>query len=82
MALKSKLKNYVARRRSEIGGLLRQARLKKGWTQEQAAQVLECTRVTYVRVELGKAELTFSELEYLATQMGMTLGALLSEGKG
>lgn len=72
------VKRYVARRRVEIGRRIRAVREKKGLSQAQAAQVLGCTRVTYTRVELGQAELTVSELEYLAKTWGVSLKSLLA----
>ncbi len=71
------VKVYVARRRSEIGRRIRETRLAKGWSQEQVAQALGCTRVTFTRVELGQAELTASELEFLALTMGVSVNAFL-----
>jgi len=76
--LASDLKSYVAKRRVEIGQRIRAVREKKGLSQSQAAQVLGCTRVTYTRVELGQAELTVSELEYLALNWGVSLRTLLA----
>ena len=76
--LATDVKSYVARRRVEIGQRIRAVRLKKGLSQAQAAQVLGCTRVTYTRVELGQAELTVSELEYLAKAWGVSLKRLLA----
>ncbi|MCC6190613.1 MAG: helix-turn-helix transcriptional regulator [Anaerolineales bacterium] len=72
------VKRYVARRRVEIGRRIRAVRETKGLSQAQAAQVLGCTRVTYTRVELGQAELTVSELEYLAKTWGVSLQSLLA----
>lgn len=78
MMLATDVKTYVAKRRVEIGQRIREARLKKGISQAQAAQVLGCTRVTFTRVELGQAELTVSQLEYLAKTWGTSLHTLLS----
>lgn len=74
----SDVKSYVARRRVEIGRRIRAVREQKGFSQAQAAQVLGCTRVTYTRVELGQAELTVSELEFLAKAWGVSLKSLLA----
>ena len=76
--LAGNVKSYVAKRRVEIGQRIRAVREKKGLSQAQAAQVLGCTRVTYTRVELGQAELTVSELEYLAKTWGVSLSTLLA----
>lgn len=76
--LASDVKSYVAKRRVEIGQRIRAVREKKGLSQAQAAEVLGCTRVTYTRVELGQAELTVSELEYLAKAWGVSLRAMLA----
>jgi DNA-binding XRE family transcriptional regulator len=77
-ALATRVKCYAARRQVEIGRRLRAVREKKGLSQAQAAQVLGCTRVTYTRVELGQAELTISELEFLAKAWGVSLRSLLA----
>jgi transcriptional regulator with XRE-family HTH domain len=74
----SDVKSYVAKRRVEIGQRIRAVREKKGLSQAQAAEVLGCTRVTYTRIELGQAELTVSELEYLAKAWGVSLKSMLA----
>ena len=74
----SDVKSYVAKRRVEIGQRIRAVREKKGLSQAQAAQILGCTRVTYTRIELGQAELTVSELEYLAKAWGVSLKSMLA----
>lgn len=71
-------KSYVAKRRVEIGKRMRSVRKEKGWSQARVAQVLGCTRVTYTRVELGQAELTVTELEFLALNWGVSLKTLLA----
>ena len=71
-------KSYMTRRRAEIGQRMRAIRKKKGWSQAQTAEMLGCTRVTYTRVELGQAELTVTELEYLALNWGVSLKTLLA----
>ena len=76
--LASDVKSYVAKRRVEIGQRIRAVREKKGLSQTQAAQVLGCTRVTFTRVELGQAELTVSEFEYLAKAWGVSLRTMLA----
>jgi DNA-binding XRE family transcriptional regulator len=76
--LASDVKSYVAKGRVEIGQRIRAVREKKGLSQTQAAQVLGCTRVTYTRIKLGQAELTVSELEYLALNWDVSLKTLLA----
>ena len=59
--------NYdVQQRRTEIGHRLREARTHTGWTQEQAAEYLGCSRAKINRVEQGETDLTGIELEQLS----------------
>jgi len=67
------VKSYVTRRRIEIGRRIKEERTKQGWSQEQAARAVGCTRVTFTRIEAGQAELTTSELEYLAQAWGVSV---------
>jgi len=53
-------------RRVEIGHRLREARNKAGWTQEQTANFLGCSRAKINRVEQGETDLTGIEMEILA----------------
>ena len=77
MELLEDISTYTQRRRREIGQRIKQVRTQKGFLQEQAAELLGCTRVTFTRVELGLSELTVSELEYLALVWKVPVRTLL-----
>jgi transcriptional regulator with XRE-family HTH domain len=53
-------------RRSEIAAHIRQVRRRQGWTQQQAADFLGCSRKTYNTMERGLSELGATELDRLA----------------
>ncbi len=62
--------DYLEQRRNEIAGRIREARSKRKWTQEQAAQYLGFSLSKYNRVERGGAELTLLEAERLSNAFG------------
>ena len=57
---------YAAQRRPEIGQRIREARSKKGWTQERTALYLGCSRRRVNRVERGITDFNVFELELLS----------------
>ncbi len=57
---------YTVQRRPEIGRRIREARLKKGWTQARTAKHLGCSRRRMNRVERGITDFSVFELELLA----------------
>ena len=57
---------YTVQRRPEIGRRIREARLKKGWSQARTAQYLACSRRRMNRVERGITDFSVFELELLA----------------
>lgn len=57
---------YLAERRHEIAQRIRQVRRRKGWTQQQVADLLGCSRKRYNSMERGRAELGVTELDFLA----------------
>jgi transcriptional regulator with XRE-family HTH domain len=59
-------KRYILERRKEMGHRLREARQEADWTQEEAADYLNCSRAKVNRAEQGETELTGLELELLA----------------
>ena len=76
-----KLHSYIARRSNEVGQQIRQTRQEKGWTQEEAAQVLNCSRRRFNRVEQGYVQLGFAEIEALARAFGVPTSVLLGENR-
>ena len=60
------VREYAVQRRPEIGQRIREARSKKGWTQERTALYLGCSRRRVNRVEQGITDFTVFELELLS----------------
>lgn len=60
------VKEYTVQRRPEIGRRIREARSKRGWTQERTALYLGCSRRRVNRVERGITDFNVFELELLA----------------
>lgn len=58
--------HYMRQARQTVARRLRDAREQKGWTQEQLASLLGCSRTKLNRIENGRAELTASEVALLA----------------
>lgn len=71
------LQAYTQQRRPTIGQRIRQARHEKGWTQEQTALYLGCSRRRVNRVERGMTDFTVFELELLAQKFEVPLIYLL-----
>ena len=71
------LERYVQQRRPKIGLQIRKARAEKGWTQEQVALYLGCSRRRVNRVEQGITDFTVFELELLAQEFGVPITYLL-----
>ncbi len=62
----SKASLDLHQRKLEIAHRIRQARRDFGWTQEQTANFLGCSRKRYNSVERGIAELNLTEVDLLA----------------
>jgi transcriptional regulator with XRE-family HTH domain len=65
-AIVTNVEAHAVQRRPEIGRRIREARLKKGWTQARTAQYLGCSRRRVNRVERGITDFSVFELELLA----------------
>jgi len=65
------------RRRLEIGENIFLIRRRLGLTQAQLAEALGCSRHTMYRVESGEAELYITQMENLATILGVSMSDLL-----
>lgn len=60
-----------------LGQRLAEARKAKGATQEEVAQILGCSRPTYIAIEKGKRKLKAKELIKLSSFLGVSLNVLL-----
>jgi len=65
---------YLAQRRREITRRIRQTRQQKGWTQQQVADLLGCSRKRYNSMEGGQTELRVTELDFLAQTFDVPIG--------
>ncbi|MGI6648496.1 MAG: helix-turn-helix domain-containing protein [Bacillota bacterium] len=54
-----------------LGHRIRQHREKKGFTQEQIADILGISRQAYIRLEKGAREVTFIEIKKIADYLGI-----------
>lgn len=66
------------RRRQALGASVRQARLERGWTQEQLAQETGFDRKSVNRVETGAYAPSVDRLFVLAEALGTTAARLLA----
>ena len=67
------------------GNLLKnigQARLTRGYTQEQVAHALGVSRPTYVNIESGKKELTVRQAEALSSMLRISMDDILGVADG
>jgi transcriptional regulator with XRE-family HTH domain len=63
--------------RIDLGARLRQQRLKRGWTLEQASQESGIARSTLSKVEAGSMSPTFDMLQRIAAGMSLDLALLV-----
>jgi DNA-binding XRE family transcriptional regulator/uncharacterized phage-associated protein len=61
---------------SNLGKNLEKARLARGYTLEQVANVVGLSRQTYAMVEVGKRDITLSQAEALAAMLRTTIDEL------
>jgi transcriptional regulator with XRE-family HTH domain len=61
---------------SSLGSNLEKARLARGFTLQQAAELVGLSRQTYALVEAGKRDITMSEAEALAAMFRVSLDEL------
>lgn len=64
----------LALRKYEIAQRIRKARCQKGWTQQQTADFLGCSRKRYNSMERGLTELGATELDRLAEAFSVPIG--------
>ena len=67
---------------SNLGKYLEKARLSRGLTMEQVAEVLGISRQTYALIEANKKEITVSQAEKLAAMLRVELADLLGAPDG
>ena len=65
----------------QLGGNVQRLRLKRGWTQEQLAEVMGLDLSYTQRVERGEINLTLGSLANFADALGVLPGALLRAGR-
>lgn len=65
----------------QLGGNVQRQRLKRGWTQEQLAELTGLDLSYAQRVERGEINLTLGSLAHFADALGVSPGALLRAGK-
>jgi len=61
----------LSQRKYEIAQRIKQARRQKGWTQQQTANFLDCSRKRYNSMERGLTELGATELDRLAVALSV-----------
>lgn len=61
---------------SNLGSNLKQARLARGLSQDEVAEVIGLTRPTYALIEAGKRDVTLSQAEALAAMLRVDLDEL------
>ena len=61
---------------------LRELRVKSGYTQQQIADILNCSRSTYTYYETGKSSPDLSTLVKLAKILNVSVSDLLEEESG
>jgi len=60
-----------------VANNIEQARLARGYTQEQVAHAIGVSRPTYVNIESGKKELTISQAEALSSMLRISIDDML-----
>lgn len=65
---------------AQIARRVRQARLKKGWTQEQLAEALDVASETVSRYESGRVPLSLTMLDRVADALDTRIEALVGKG--
>lgn len=67
---------------SNLGNNLKQARLARGLSQDDVAEVIGLTRPTYALVEAGKRDVTLSQADALASMLRVDLDELRGASDG
>ena len=61
-----------------LGGRIRVLRESKGFTQEQIAEKMDCTRQKYARIEKGLIDITYASITAIANILGITAEEITS----
>jgi len=61
---------------------IEQARLERGFTQEQAARAIGVSRTTYIKMESGEKELTISQARALSSMLRISMDDILGMPDG
>jgi DNA-binding XRE family transcriptional regulator/uncharacterized phage-associated protein len=61
---------------------IEQARLSRGYTQEQVAKAIGVSRPTYINIESGKKELTIRQAEALSSMLRISIDDILGVADG
>jgi transcriptional regulator with XRE-family HTH domain len=64
---------YLLKRRAEIGQRVKEIRRRSGWSQEDVARYLGCSRIKVNRAENGSTEFSVVELELMARLFDVTI---------
>ncbi len=71
--MNEQVSSSLAQRKREIAQRIRLARRHQGWTQQQVADLLGCSRKRYNSMERGQTELGVTELEFLAQKLNIPI---------
>ncbi len=66
----------------QVSNNITQARMARGYTQEQVANALGISRPTYINIEAGKKELTVSQAEALSSILRVGIDDILGASDG
>ncbi len=66
----------------QVSNNIAQARMARGYTQEQVANALGISRPTYINIEAGKKELTVSQAEALSSMLRVGIDDILGASDG
>jgi transcriptional regulator with XRE-family HTH domain len=61
-----------------LGGRIRSLRESKGFTQEQVAEKMNCTRQKYARIEKGIIDISYSSITTVANILGVKIEEITS----
>ena len=71
--MKEQVASSLAPRKREIAQRIKLARRQQGWTQQQVADLLGCSRKRYNSMERGQTELSVTELDLFAKKLNVPI---------
>lgn len=74
-------KQYIQENRETIGKQIRAFREKKGFSQDELAEIMEVNRSTISKVETGKFAITIDYLVKFAWYLDFNISVLEKQGK-